>query len=63
MVEVFITHMLMKNDMHMNAPTMIAAEAFTFDTTDKASRLCNPDRCIASAKIKPPKNKKIYGFA
>ena len=42
-VEVFITHMLIKNEMHIKAPTILPADAFTFDTTDKASLLCRPD--------------------
>ncbi len=42
-VEVFITHMLIKNEIHMKAPTILLADAFTFQTTDKASLLCRPD--------------------
>ena len=42
-VEVFITHILIKNEIHINDPTILPADAFTFDTTDKASLLCRPD--------------------
>ena len=42
-VEVFITHMLIKNEIHIKTPTILPADAFTFDTTDKASLLCRPD--------------------
>ena len=42
-VEVFSTHMLIKNEMHIKAPTILPADVFTFDTTDKASLLCRPD--------------------
>ena len=42
-VEVFITHILIKNEMHIKAPTILPADAFTFDATDKASLLCSPD--------------------
>ena len=62
-VEVFITHILIKKEIHINAPTIADAELLIDAMTLSANLLWSPDAWIATAKIKPPKNKKMLGLA
>ena len=62
-VDVFITHILIKKEIAIRIPTMPAAELLNNVITESAILLCSPDDWIAKAKIKPPKNKYTLGLA
>jgi hypothetical protein len=62
-VDVFITHILIKKEMAIRIPTMPGAELLNDVITERAILLCKPDDWIAKAKIKPPKNKYTLGLA
>ena len=56
-VEVFITHILIKADTSINPPTSLAPLFPIAINIFNARRLCNPDDSMPNAKIKPPINK------
>ena len=56
-VEVFITHILIRAETNMKPPTNFAPLLPTRTSICNARRLCNPDASIPRAKIKPPINK------
>ena len=56
-VDVFITHILIKADTSMNPPISLGPSEPSFLIIINASRLCSPDLSIDSAIKKPPKKR------
>jgi hypothetical protein len=62
-VDVFITHILIKKEIAIKMPTIPEAELLNDVITERAILLCSPDDWMAKAKMKPPKNKYTLGLA
>ena len=62
-VAVLLTHMLIKAVAIIKPPITATGLVPTALTVRSAILRCNPQRCIASAIINPPMNKKIRSFA
>lgn len=62
-VAVLLTHMLRKPVASMKPPTMRTGDVPTARTVTSAMRRCRPQRCIASAIMKPPMNRRINSLA
>ena len=62
-VAVLVIHMLMVAEINMKPPTRVAGLVPTSRNIVKAKRRCKCHRSSANARINPPRNRKIIGWA